>query len=79
MPSLFASAARIVIIAVPVLLLARAPGFTLLWVWYISAAAVVVQLVMALLLLRHEFARRLNFAASDVARPSLTTVPDAGI
>ncbi|HEY7188152.1 MAG TPA: MATE family efflux transporter [Vicinamibacterales bacterium] len=79
MPSLFASAARIVIIAVPVLLLARAPGFTLLWVWYISAAAVVVQLAMALLLLRHEFARRLNFAASDAAHPSLTTVPDAGM
>jgi putative MATE family efflux protein len=67
MPSLFASAARIVIIAVPVLLLARVEGFTLLWVWYISAAAVVVQLILNLALLRREFRLRLNFAASDAA------------
>jgi putative MATE family efflux protein len=79
MPSLVASGARIVIIAVPVLLLARAPGFTLLWVWYISAAAVVVQLALALLLLRREFRRRLNFAAADAsAPPSLRPVPDVG-
>jgi len=78
MPSLLASAARIVIIAVPVLLLSRAPGFTLLWVWYISAAAVVVQLTLALLLLRREFGRRLNFAASAAAHPSLPAVPGVG-
>jgi putative MATE family efflux protein len=78
MPSLFASAARIVIIAVPVLLLSRTPGFTLLWVWYISAAAVVVQLALALTLLRREFGRRLNFSASGAAHPSLPTVPAVG-
>ncbi|HEY1302163.1 MAG TPA: MATE family efflux transporter [Vicinamibacterales bacterium] len=63
MPSLFASAARIVIIAVPVLLLSNTPGFTLRWVWYISVAGVVVQLVTNLSLLRREFRLRLNFAA----------------
>jgi MATE family, multidrug efflux pump len=78
MPSLLASAARILIIAVPVLLLSRTPGFTLLWVWYISAAAVVVQLALALTLLRREFGRRLNFAASSAAHPSLPTVPSVG-
>ena len=55
------SVTRIVIIAVPVLLLARTPGFTLRWVWYISVAAVLIQLVMNLLLLRREFRLRLNF------------------
>jgi Na+-driven multidrug efflux pump len=72
MPSLLASFARIVVIAVPVFLLAQLPAFTLRWVWYISAAAVVVQLALCLLLLRREFHRRLNFAATDsTLRPSL--------
>lgn len=65
MPSLFASAARIVVIAIPVLALASVPGFTLRWVWYISAAAVLVQLALCLTLLRREFRLRLNFAPTE--------------
>jgi putative MATE family efflux protein len=61
MPSLITSAARIIVVAVPVLLLAQTPGFTLRSIWYISAAAVVVQLVLNLLLLRREFRVRLAF------------------
>jgi putative MATE family efflux protein len=64
-PSLITSAARILIVAVPVLLLAETPGFTLRWIWYISAAAVVVQLAMNLLLLKREFRLRLNFAPDE--------------
>jgi len=60
-PSLITSAARIAIVAVPVLLLAQSPGFTLRWIWYISAGAVVVQLAMNLWLLQREFRVRLNF------------------
>ena len=63
MPSLITSAARILIVAVPVLLLANTPGFALRWIWYISMAAVLVQLAMNLLLLRREYRLRLNFAA----------------
>jgi len=63
-PSLITSASRIVIVAVPVLLLAQTPGFTLRWIWYISAGAVVVQLALNLWLLRREFRVRLNFAAT---------------
>src|SRR5688572_30406877 len=44
MPSLITSATRIIIVAVPVLLLAQTPGFALRWIWYISVGAVVVQL-----------------------------------
>jgi MATE family, multidrug efflux pump len=62
-PSLITSAARIAIVAVPVLLLAQAPGFTLRWIWYISAGAVIVQLAMNLWLLQREFRLRLNFDA----------------
>ena len=49
----------------PVLLLAGTPGFALRWIWYISAAAVVVQLAMNLLLLKREFRLRLNFAPNE--------------
>jgi putative MATE family efflux protein len=65
MPSLITSAARIVMVAIPVLLLAQTPGFALKWIWYISAAAVVVQLAMNLLLLKREFRLRLNFAPDE--------------
>jgi putative MATE family efflux protein len=61
MPSLITSATRIVVIAVPVLLLSQTAGFSLRWIWYISVGAVVVQLAMNLLLLRREFGVRLNF------------------
>jgi putative MATE family efflux protein len=65
MPSLITSGARIVIVAVPVLLLAQSPGFALRWIWYISAAAVVVQLAMNLALLKREYRLRLNFAPDE--------------
>ena len=60
-PSLLTSSARIGLVAVPVLLLARLPTFELRWVWYISVASVVVQLALNLLLLRREFRLRLNW------------------
>ena len=64
-PSLITSGARILIVAIPVLLLAQTPGFALRWIWYISAAAVVVQLTINLLLLKREFRLRLNFAPDE--------------
>jgi Na+-driven multidrug efflux pump len=64
-PSLITSGTRILIVAIPVLLLAETPGFVLRWIWYISAAAVVVQLAMNLLLLKREFRLRLNFAPDE--------------
>jgi putative MATE family efflux protein len=66
-PSLITSVVRVILVSVPVVLLAEAPGFELRWVWYISVAAVFVQLVMNLLLLRREFGRRLSFGAASAA------------
>jgi len=63
-PSLVASATRIALVAAPALVLARRPGFQLHWVWYLSVAAVFVQLGLCLWLLRREFSRRLSFGAS---------------
>ncbi|HEX2722790.1 MAG TPA: MATE family efflux transporter [Gemmatimonadaceae bacterium] len=61
-PSLITSGARVAIVAVPALLLARTPGFRLTWIWYLSAVSIFIQLAISLLLLRREFGRRLNFA-----------------
>jgi putative MATE family efflux protein len=60
-PSVVTSGARILLVAVPAIILSRTPGFQLIWVWYLSAGAVIVQLALALLLLRREFGRRLTF------------------
>ena len=62
-PSLVASAARVILVAVPVIILSHRADFKLIWIWWISAATVLVQLVIALLMLRREFGRRLNFPA----------------
>jgi putative MATE family efflux protein len=60
-PSLVASAVRIAITAIPAIILSRQPGFQLHYIWYLSVAAVFVQLALSLTLLRREFVRRLNF------------------
>jgi Na+-driven multidrug efflux pump len=62
-PSLVTSGVRILLVAVPAILLSRTADFQLRWVWYLSAGAVVVQLALSLLLLRREFNRRLTFPA----------------
>jgi len=60
-PSLIASAVRIALVAIPAFMLARLPNFQLTWIWYLSVAAVIVQLAISMLLLRREFGRRLSF------------------
>jgi Na+-driven multidrug efflux pump len=58
-PSLIASVVRITLVAVPGVILSRVPGFELRWLWLLSVASVLVQLALAMGLLRREFARRL--------------------
>jgi Na+-driven multidrug efflux pump len=72
LPALATSIIRVIVVAVPVLALARLPGFTMRWVWYCSVAAVYLQMTLNLLLLRREFRRRLNFA------PAVTAATAAG-
>lgn len=62
-PSLVASGIRVLLVAVPAIMLSRAPGFHLIWIWYLSVGAVIVQLALSMLLLRREFNRRLAFPA----------------
>ena len=69
MPSLFSSAARIIVIVVPAILLSRLPGFQMSTIWYLSIAGTLLQLALSLWLLRREFARRLPPAVEAVMAP----------
>jgi putative MATE family efflux protein len=70
MPSLIASVTRVVVIAVPAIALSRTPDFRLVWIWYLSAGAVVLQLAIVAFYLRREFRVRLDaMAAPPVTAP----------
>jgi putative MATE family efflux protein len=60
-PPLIASFMRILVVAIPAILLSRVAGFELRWIWYLSVAATILQLGMNLALLRREFRIRLAF------------------
>jgi putative MATE family efflux protein len=60
-PPLLTSFSRLILVAIPIVMVARAPGFELRWIWYLSVASVVVQMTLNLLLLRREFRERLAF------------------
>jgi putative MATE family efflux protein len=60
-PSLIASGTRILLVAVPSILLSRTAAFQLNWIWYLSVGAVFIQLTLSMFLLRREFRRRLTF------------------
>lgn len=77
LPSLISSGTRIVLVGIPAVILTRSPGFQLNWIWYLSAASIVVQLAMSLTLLRREFARRLDFSSSTV--PSVPPVTSEAV
>ncbi len=72
-PSLITSGVRILLVAIPAVVLSRSPAFELNWIWYLSVGSLLVQLVLAMLLLRREFNRRLIFA-SPVVAPAAATV-----
>ena len=60
LPPLTASFGRMLLTAVPALILARMPGFELRWIWYLSAATIVFQVIAVLLLLQREYRLRLG-------------------
>ena len=61
-PSLVTSFTRIVVVAIPIVVLSRLPGFEIRWIWYLSVLAVGLQMCLNLLVLRREFRLRLAFA-----------------
>jgi putative MATE family efflux protein len=63
LPPLAASFGRMLLTAVPAVLLSRMPGFELRWIWYLSAATIVFQVIAVLLLLQREYRARLGSGA----------------
>jgi Na+-driven multidrug efflux pump len=64
LPALLSSLLRLVLFAGPAYALSRQPGFEMRHVWYLSIAAVTIQMCLNLWLLRREFGRRLSFDAA---------------
>src|SRR5438874_6452691 len=60
-PPLLSSASRLILFALPALLLSRTPGFDIKLVWYLSVGSQLLQAGMNLLLLRRELHRKLRF------------------
>jgi putative MATE family efflux protein len=58
-PSLVTSGMRLVLSVIPAILLSRVPGFHLTWIWWVSAAAVFLQMSANLILLQREFRLKL--------------------
>ena len=72
LPALMASFARILVVALPLLVLPRVAGFDLDWIWYLSLAATTLQMGLSLWLLRREFALRLGAPAVTPAAAGST-------
>jgi putative MATE family efflux protein len=70
-PSLITSSVRIVIVAIPAIILSRMAGFDLTWVWWLSVVSVFVQLALSAYLLRREFTRRLAFPSAETLAPPI--------
>jgi putative MATE family efflux protein len=59
LPALATSLLRLLLVAVPAVILSRLPGFELHWIWYLSVASIVVQMMASLWLLNREFTLKL--------------------
>ena len=75
MPSVFTSLVRVVLVSIPVIFLARRPGFHLTTIWYLALLSVWVQLAVAMLLLRREFRKRLAFTEPVASVAPVTPDP----
>lgn len=71
-PALQSSFVRLLLWTFPALLLSRQPGFELRWLWHLAVAAVTLQMILSLLLLRRELRLRLDVPA---AAPAAAKVP----
>jgi putative MATE family efflux protein len=67
-PSLVSSFIRTSLLVIPAIMMSRAAGFALHWIWYLSVGCVAFHALLNVLLLRREYGRRLTFAP-PVAAP----------
>src|SRR2546428_7672637 len=73
LPPLFSSMTRLILFALPAVLIARTPRFEIRHVWYLSVGSVIVQMCVNLLLLRHELRRKLRFEEPETFIPASAT------
>jgi Na+-driven multidrug efflux pump len=73
LPPLFSSLTRLVLFAVPAMIISRMPGFEMREVWYLSVGTVVFQMCVNLFLLRHEMRKRLRFDEPENFIPASAT------
>src|SRR6266705_2086251 len=73
LPPLFSSMTRLVLFALPALLLSRTPGFEIRHIWYLSVGSIVLQMCVNLLLLRHELGKKLRFEETETFIPASAT------
>ena len=68
-PSLISSFVRVALVAFPAITLSRLAGFQLHWIWYLAIAAVTIQMMLSLWLLRREMRAKLAFAPPPASLP----------
>jgi putative MATE family efflux protein len=73
LPPLFSSMTRLILFALPALLISRTPGFEIRHIWYLSVGSIVLQMCVNLLLLRHELRKRLRFDEPETLIPASAT------
>src|SRR6476620_7465565 len=73
LPPLFSSLTRLVLFAVPALLVSRLPGFEIREVWYLSVGTIIFQMCINLFLLRHELRKKLRFDEPEDFIPASAT------
>ena len=76
MPALIASLSRLLVFAVPAFLLSKVDGFHLHWIWYLSVAAVFLQLAAIWWLLQREFATKLGTPRVATGREPIVAAVD---
>lgn len=75
-PSLMTSSVRIILVAIPAMILSQMAGFDLTWIWWLSVLSVFVQLALSMYLLRREFGRKLNF---EVPAAPVPVIPEPAV
>ena len=65
-PPLISSATRLLLFAVPAVVISMRPDFYIKQVWYLSVVSILVQAVVNVLLLRREFEKRLVFPDAEM-------------
>ena len=72
LPPLVSSMTRLLLFALPAVLLSQRAGFQIEWVWYLSVGSIFFQACVNLFLLQREFRRKLTFG--EIAELSPATI-----